>query len=177
MKNKFWLPVALGLALAVQGCGSNKERTSSEGAYGSTEQTSEPYTDRIASQPAPLEDSGFDTAAAAERALSTNVIYFDFDDTTIRQEYVGVVNAFASYLQSNPSARVRLEGHADERGTREYNLGLGERRALSVEAALLAKGASREQISVLSYGEERPEDLGHSEAAWSKNRRVQIVRQ
>jgi peptidoglycan-associated lipoprotein len=177
MNTKLWLPAVLGLALVLQACGSNKDRTSSDGAYGSTEQTSEPYTDRIAPQPAPLDDSGFDTAAAAERALSTNVIYFDFDETTIRPEYMGVVDAYARYLQGNPSARARLEGHADERGTREYNLGLGERRALAVESALLGKGVSREQISVLSYGEERPEDLAHSESAWSKNRRVQIVRQ
>lgn len=177
MKSKLWLCAMLGAALALQACGSSKERSSSDGAYGSTTQTSEPYTDRIAPQPAPLEDSGFDTAAAAERALSTNVIYFDFDDTAIRAEYTRVVDAYARYLQGNPSARVRLEGHADERGTREYNLGLGERRSLSVESALLAKGASREQISILSYGEERPEDPGHSEAAWAKNRRVQIVRQ
>lgn len=177
MDKKIWLPAVLGVALALQACGSNKQRTSSDGAYGGTEQTSGPYTDRIAPQPAPLEDNGFDTAAAAERALSTNVIYFDLDETTIRSEYMGVVDAFARYLQSNPSARVRLEGHADERGTREYNLGLGERRAMAVESALLGKGVSREQISVVSYGEERPEDLGRGEAAWAKNRRVQIVRQ
>ncbi|WP_370305004.1 peptidoglycan-associated lipoprotein Pal [Sinimarinibacterium flocculans] len=177
MNSKIWLPAVLGLALVLQACGSNKDRTSSDGTYGSTTQTSEPYTDRIAPQPAPLDDSGFDTAAAAERALSTNVIYFDFDDTAIRAEYRGVVDAYARFLKDNPSARLRLEGHADERGTREYNLGLGERRALAVESALLAQGVSREQLSILSYGEERPEDLGHSASAWSKNRRVQLVRQ
>ncbi|MES0873462.1 peptidoglycan-associated lipoprotein Pal [Sinimarinibacterium thermocellulolyticum] len=177
MDKKIWLPAVLGLALAVQGCGSNKARSASEGGYGSTAQTGEPYTDRIAPQPAPLEDSRFDTAAAAERALSTNLIYFDFDDTTIRPEYMGVIETYARYLQDNPSARVRLEGHADERGTREYNLGLGERRALSVESALVSRGVSREQISVVSYGEERPAVSGHDESAWAKNRRVQIIRQ
>ncbi len=173
MMNKFWLlPVAICLAMGLQACGSKKQRA--DGAY--TQQTAEPYTDRIA-QPAPLDDSGFDERAAAERALTTNLVYFDFDDTRIKPEFMSVVDSFARFLTSNPAARVRLEGHADERGTREYNLGLGERRALAVEAALLAKGVSRDQLSVLSYGEERPAEMGHNEAAWAKNRRVQIVRQ
>ncbi len=177
MTSKYWLlPAVICVALGLQACGSNKQRSAADGRYDAS-QTSEPYTDRISSQPAPLTDAGFDTAAAAERALTTNIVYFDFDDTSIKAEYQGVVDSYARYLTSTPAARVRLEGHADERGTREYNLGLGERRALAVEAALLAKGANREQISVLSYGEERPEDLSHNEAAWSKNRRVQIVRQ
>jgi peptidoglycan-associated lipoprotein len=175
MKSKFWvLPLAICLAMGLQACGSKKQRSGADGAY--TQQTGEPYTDRIASQPSTLDDSTFDTRAAAERALTTNIVYFDFDDTVIKAEYSGVVDNFARYLTGNPAARVRLEGHADERGTREYNLGLGERRALAVEAALLAKGVSRDQLSVLSYGEERPAEMGHNEAAWSKNRRVQLVR-
>lgn len=175
MSRQLWLPVAAAcLALFVAACGSTKERTGAEAA---PSQTSEPYTDRIAPGPAPLEDQGFDTAAAAERALTTNLIYFDFDDTVIKPEYAGVIDAFANYLTANPTAKLRLEGHADERGTREYNVGLGERRALSVESALLAKGVRRDQLSVISYGEERPADPGHDEAAWAKNRRVQLVRQ
>jgi peptidoglycan-associated lipoprotein len=176
MMNKFWLlPVAICLALGLQACGSKKQRSAGDGAY--TEQTGEPYTDRISPAPAPIEDSSFDTRAATERALTTNLVYFDFDETTIKAEYMGVIDSFARFLSSNPAARVRLEGHADERGTRDYNLGLGERRALAVEAALLAKGVSRDQVAVLSYGEERPAEMGHNETAWSKNRRVQIVRQ
>jgi peptidoglycan-associated lipoprotein len=175
MMNKFWLlPVAICLAMGLQACGSKKQRSGADGA--DTQQTGEPYTDRISSQPSSLDDSSFDTRAAAERALTTNLVYFDFDDTTIKAEYMSVVDSFARFLTGNPAARVRLEGHADERGTREYNLGLGERRALAVEAALLAKGVSRDQISVLSYGEERPAEMGHNETAWSQNRRVQIVR-
>jgi peptidoglycan-associated lipoprotein len=176
MMNKFWLlPVAICLAMGLQACGSKKQRSGADGAV--TQQTGEPYTDRISPAPSSLEDSSFDTRAAAERALTTNLVYFDFDDTTIKAEYMGVIDNFARFLTGNPAARVRLEGHADERGTREYNLGLGERRALAVEAALLARGVSRDQISVLSYGEERPAVMGHNEEAWSKNRRVQIVRQ
>jgi peptidoglycan-associated lipoprotein len=78
-------------------------------------------------------------------------------------------------LADNPGLRVRLEGHADERGTREYNLALGERRANAVRAYLLAQGASRSQIEVVSYGEEKPADGGHDEGAWRQNRRVEVV--
>ena len=173
MNSKYWLPAALSLALLLGACGSTKERTGAEGT--DTTQTSEPYTDRIAPGPAPLGD-GYD-AAAAERALTTNIVYFDFDESTIKPEYQSVIDAFAAYLSANQTARVRLEGHADERGTREYNIGLGERRGNAVQSALLAKGVSSQQISVVSYGEERPADTGHDDAAWAKNRRVQIVRQ
>ncbi|SFF32180.1 peptidoglycan-associated lipoprotein [Fontimonas thermophila] len=174
MNGKYWVPAVISVALMLGACGSTKERNPAGGTVPT--QTSEPYTDRIAPAPAPV-DGSYDAAAAAERALSTNIIYFDFDDSTIKPEYQGVIDAFASYLNANPTARVRLEGHADERGTREYNVGLGERRANAVQSALLAKGVSAQQISVISYGEERPADPGHDEAAWAKNRRVQIIRQ
>ncbi|HPN80425.1 OmpA family protein, partial [Dokdonella sp.] len=81
----------------------------------------------------------------------------------------------AEYLRQFPNARVTLEGHADERGTREYNLGLGERRGNAVQSAISSAGASGGQLNVVSYGEERPVDRGHDESAWSKNRRVEIV--
>ena len=81
----------------------------------------------------------------------------------------------AKYLGAHPATRVRLEGHTDERGSREYNIGLGERRAQSVRRALLLQGATDTQISTVSYGEERPAAPGHDEAAWAKNRRVEIV--
>lgn len=123
------------------------------------------------------EVSGFDAAQEAERSLSTNLVYFDFDDTVIKSEYQPVIDRFAAYLRNNPAARVRLEGHADERGTREYNIGLGERRAIAVESALLSLGVSREQLSLVSYGEERPVDTEHNEQAWALNRRVQLLRQ
>jgi len=86
-----------------------------------------------------------------------------------------VVAAHAKYLAGHPGTRVRLEGHTDERGSREYNIGLGERRAQSVRRALLLQGAADAQISTVSYGEERPAAPGHDEAAWAKNRRVEIV--
>jgi peptidoglycan-associated lipoprotein len=86
-----------------------------------------------------------------------------------------VVAAHAKYLAAHSGTRVRLEGHTDERGSREYNIGLGERRAQSVRRALLLQGAADAQISTVSYGEERPAAPGHDEAAWAKNRRVEIM--
>jgi peptidoglycan-associated lipoprotein len=107
--------------------------------------------------------------------LAKRTVYFDFDSSEIKGEGTDIVAAHAKYLAANPTARVRLEGHTDERGSREYNIGLGERRAQSVRRALLLQGAADTQISTVSYGEERPAVAGHDEAAWAKNRRVEFV--
>jgi len=118
-----------------------------------------------------------DEEAAGPQAglLATRLVYFDFDSSEIRGAGTEVVAAHAKYLASHSGTRVRLEGHTDERGSREYNIGLGERRAQAVRRALLLQGASDAQISTVSYGEERPAVAGHDEAAWAKNRRVEIV--
>lgn len=102
------------------------------------------------------------------------VFYFDFDQSVVRQEGFADLEAHARYLAQNPSASVRLEGHADERGTREYNIALGERRAQSVERLMVVNGASANQIETVSYGEEKPAVLGHDAASWSQNRRVEL---
>jgi peptidoglycan-associated lipoprotein len=104
-----------------------------------------------------------------------NVVYFDYDSSEIRSEYVPLVAAHAQYLVKYPTARVRLEGHTDERGSREYNIGLGERRAQTVRRALLAQGVAEAQIATVSYGEERPAVEGSDEAAYGQNRRVELV--
>lgn len=110
-----------------------------------------------------------------DSCLRQRVVYFDLDRTEIRSEFQAQVSCHAEYLRQFPNARVTLEGNADERGTREYNLGLGERRGNAVQSALSSAGASSSQLNVVSYGEERPVDRGHDESAWSKNRRVEIV--
>jgi len=104
-----------------------------------------------------------------------NIVYFDFDSSEIRSEFVPVVASHAQYLVKYPTARVRLEGHTDERGSREYNIGLGERRAQTVRRALLAQGVTESQITTVSYGEERPAVEGSDEAAYAQNRRVELV--
>lgn len=116
-----------------------------------------------------------ETAGPQGGVLAKRLIYFDFDSSEIKGEGTDIVGAHAKYLASNPTARVRLEGHTDDRGSREYNIGLGERRAQSVRRALLLQGATEAQISTVSYGAERPAVAGHDEAAWAKNRRVEIV--
>jgi peptidoglycan-associated lipoprotein len=110
-----------------------------------------------------------------ESLLSKRVIYFEFDKSTVLPEYRGIVSAHAAYAKAHPSARITLEGHADERGTREYNLGLGERRGNAVEGLMLAQGARSDQLTVVSYGEERPVCRVSDEECWSLNRRVEIV--
>jgi len=104
-----------------------------------------------------------------------SVVYFEYDSSEIQAQYLPVVAAHAAYLVKYPSARVRLEGHTDDRGSREYNIGLGERRAQSVRRALLAQGVAEAQVTTLSYGEERPAVEGADEAALAQNRRVELV--
>lgn len=107
--------------------------------------------------------------------LSTRVIYFAYDASEVAADYQDVVVAHGAYLASNPEVRVTVEGHADERGSREYNIALGEHRAIAVKQLLMAQGASEGQITTISYGEERPVDIASNEAAWSGNRRVELV--
>ncbi|EKE67508.1 peptidoglycan-associated lipoprotein Pal [Oceanibaculum indicum] len=102
-------------------------------------------------------------------------IFFDFDKYNVRADQRGQVEKWAAWLKRNPSVRVTIEGHADERGTREYNLGLGERRANSVKDALVASGIDAGRLTTVSYGKERPAVLGSNEAAWAQNRRGVLV--
>ncbi|MBO0612034.1 peptidoglycan-associated lipoprotein Pal [Thiothrix fructosivorans] len=106
--------------------------------------------------------------------LAQRVIYFDLDRSEIKPEYMSVLNAHAALLSAYPNLRVRLEGHADERGSREYNVALSERRGYSVLDYMQVKGTSSNQMEVIGYGEEVPAIFGHNESAWGKNRRVEI---
>ena len=107
--------------------------------------------------------------------LRTRVIYFDFDKSDIKSDFDNIIACHAKYLRDRPMARMTLEGNTDERGTREYNRGLGERRGNAVASALEAAGASSDQIKVVSYGEERPVCREHNESCWHQNRRDNIV--
>ena len=107
--------------------------------------------------------------------LGQRVVYFDFDSSNLTPEAQRVVEAHAQYLTSNPGMAVVLEGHADERGTREYNLALGERRSNAVSQIFQAMGVAPDAIRTISYGEERPISMGQDESAWSLNRRVEIL--
>ncbi|HNQ04775.1 MAG TPA: peptidoglycan-associated lipoprotein Pal [Thiobacillaceae bacterium] len=109
--------------------------------------------------------------------LSKRIIHFDFDSSVIRDEFRGLLEAHAEFLKSNPDSKVILQGHTDERGSREYNLALGQRRAESVYSALSLLGVGDAQMEAVSLGEEKPLVEGHDESAWQQNRRAEILYQ
>ena len=124
--------------------------------------------------------AGVDAASAAagtDAAVQPDnrILYFDFDSSEIRTEYVEVLASHARRLSGNATVRVRLEGHTDERGSPEYNIGLGERRAQAVRRALMLQGVGESQLTTVSYGEERSAQAGSTEEAWGRNRRVELV--
>lgn len=116
---------------------------------------------------------GPETGPAASE--QNRLVYFDYDQADVPEKYRAMLIAHGGYLSANPAARVRLEGHADERGSREYNIGLAERRAQAVRQFLLLQGVTADQLNTVSYGEERPAVLGGDEESWSLNRRVELV--
>lgn len=106
--------------------------------------------------------------------LSSRIVYFDYDSSSVRQQDLPILQAHAAYLSSHPNATLRVEGHTDDRGSREYNLALGERRALAVRQILMLQGAGINQFQVTSYGEERLAQEGYDESVWQQNRRVEL---
>ncbi len=116
-----------------------------------------------------------DPNSIAGRAPATRIIYFDFDTSEVRSEYLAAIAEHGRFLATNTDGRVTLEGHTDERGTREYNVALGESRARAVARMLQLQGVDPAQLKTISYGEELPADEGHNESAWDLNRRVIIV--
>ena len=139
--------------------------------------------------PVPVEDlSGADTRGATDKGVSEaealaarqadllakTRVHFAFDSSAIDDEARAIIEAHAAHLAANPQIRLVLEGHCDERGTREYNLALGERRAQAVEKLMRALGVGSNRATTVSYGEEKPIDAEHNESAWRQNRRVEI---
>ncbi|MCZ4058945.1 peptidoglycan-associated lipoprotein Pal [Pantoea sp. LMR881] len=110
-----------------------------------------------------------------QQLQQNNIVYFGLDKYDVQSDYAQMLDQHAAFLRSNPSYKVTIEGHADERGTPEYNIALGERRANAVKMYLQGKGVSADQMSIVSYGKEKPAVLGHDEAAYSKNRRAVLV--
>ncbi|SFR89046.1 peptidoglycan-associated lipoprotein [Dyella sp. OK004] len=137
----------------------------------------QPQAEQTPVTEAPATGAGKYTPEDLDRdaCLRQRVVYFDFDKTEIKPEFQQIMACHAKYLQDRPTSQVRLEGNTDERGTREYNLGLGERRGNAVSSALTAAGGSASQLNVISYGKEKPVCREHNEDCWSKNRRVEIV--
>ena len=140
-----------------------------------------PPADTTGGTTAPVTDTTTTAGAYGPNDLDTDaclrqrVVYFDLDQDALKPEFQAIVGCHAKYLRDRPSSRMNLEGNADERGSREDNLGLGERRGNAVSSALQAQGGSGSQVSVISYGEERPTCTDSNEDCWARNRRVEIV--
>ncbi|MBI1731322.1 MAG: peptidoglycan-associated lipoprotein Pal [Gammaproteobacteria bacterium] len=170
---KKYLALALCLAVGLTACSSKPKQAD----------TSKKVEDRSATTDKGTQTygTGTDTGGAMSALndpaspLAVRTIYFDYDSSDILPEYQKTVEAHAAFLAQNPKITMALEGHADERGSREYNLALGERRAQSVKRQMVLLGAAADQIRTTSYGEERPVVDGHDETSWSQNRRVEII--
>ena len=164
---------SLGLTLSailISACSSTGEV--SEGDSSTEPTATETGTTVVDTKTVSGEDMAAEKEAAALREQT--VFYFDFDQSSLKADGKPSLMAHAAYLKNNPATRVVLEGHADERGTVEYNLALGERRAMTVRRFLMANGAAAEQLEVVSFGEERPAVMGHNETSYAKNRRVEV---
>ncbi|NOQ37115.1 MAG: peptidoglycan-associated lipoprotein Pal [Methylococcaceae bacterium] len=114
---------------------------------------------------------------AIATSSSKNIIYFMYDSSQVQPQFIPVINKYSEYLRAHSDQIIILEGHADERGSREYNIALGEERAKSVARMMEAKGVFKGQLEIMSYGEEKPASSGHNEAAWQLNRRVKLIYQ
>ena len=119
--------------------------------------------------------AGQNAAGDSAAQIQADRVFFDTDRYDLQPQARSTIESWAAWLRNNPSAVVTIEGHADERGTREYNLGLGERRATAAKNYLVALGISANRVNTISYGKERPVDGGHNETAWAKNRRSVLV--
>ena len=154
---------------------SEAERRAAEEAVAAAEAVERARRDAEAAGIGVDRDLRVDPLDDPRSPLADRLVYFDFDRDTVRPEFLPMLEAHARYLSQNPGARVRLEGHTDERGTREYNLALGERRAQAVRRILTLNGARDSQLEVISYGEEMPVSFTQTEESWARNRRVEIV--
>ena len=167
--NKTLLFMAVA-CIALAGCTKKnvKEENPGNGTSGPPSAMTNPIGSNVGGRYTPAD---LDT----DSCLRQRVVYFDLDQDTLKPEFQAIVACHAKYLMDRPMAQVRLEGSADERGSREYNRGLGERRGNAVQSAVRGGGASASQMNVVSYGEERPVCTESNEDCWSKNRRVEIV--
>lgn len=169
MKNSL---ITLGFLFVISGCASNVkvEETPVEDKTGTmAQQTSSPNTAVTTIQAKPI--TGVDPGPIGVG----KTIYFDYDSFIIKAESQSLLEAHARYLRADKSRRVSIEGHADERGGREYNLSLGQKRSEATRKALTLLGVQDSQLEAISYGKEKPIDFGHDELAWSKNRRAVVV--
>jgi len=176
------LLLALALGAFITACTTTPEQTQDPEVVDGTD-AGAPADEAAAPADAEAQTFGADAERDAiierlddpDSLLSERIIYFDYDSSAVQPRFDEIIQAHAGFLQANPRVMVTLEGHADERGSREYNLALGERRAQALKQQLVVLGAMSEQLRTVSYGEERPADPGHDERAWERNRRVELI--
>ena len=168
----------IGLTILLLGCSKDQVKEEESVEVTDLNADSAAVSSEDGAQTYGIEDeasSAFSQLDDPQSPLSVRTIYFEYDSSEIRSDYRSTIEAHALYLQQNPNTSIILEGHADERGSREYNLALGERRAKTVKQQMLLLGANSNQIRLVSYGEERPASDGHDDASWQQNRRVEIL--
>ena len=169
-----FLTAALAATFLLAGCGGQKPVTGGAGSMPDIVDSTGDSATGSGMADSSIRSAGYDDERVATDTADTLIIYFDYDRAEVSPEYADLLAAHARRLINDPGLRLRLEGHADERGSREYNIGLGERRAQAVRRLLLIQGASAGQISTVSYGEERPVAFGSTESDYQKNRRVEL---
>jgi peptidoglycan-associated lipoprotein len=168
-----WKPVVLAIAVAMfSGCSSMGKKTGDAAIEDRGVGTADEMTQGVGLGSGTFQGMSIDDPASP---LAQRVFYFEFDSSEVRAADRDVLANHAAYLRENPQAVITLEGHGDERGSREYNIGLGERRAQAVRQVLEFQGAGAQQLSTVSYGEEKPAVDGHDETAYSQNRRVELI--
>lgn len=171
-----WLGVLM-LGAVLAGCGGRSNVQPAPGAAGAGSQQGQAGMNQTGGNQG--QELGYEQQQQQPQPGETrpeqNVVYFGFDKSDIKPEYTDLLTQTAAYLIAHPNQKVRLEGYTDERGTKAYNIALGDRRAQSVKRFLMLQGVSPDQIETVSYGEEDPADPGHNEAAWAKNRRVVVA--
>lgn len=165
--------ILAALALIATGCSSERPKPTQEPVI--VDEPPPPPPPPEPAEPTAIPDESAGDPLESDPLLRQRRVFFGFDSSDVQDDFRNMIAAHANYLQNNPNAIITLEGHTDERGTREYNLALGERRARGVRQLLIVQSVSPNQIRFISYGEENPIALGHDEASWAQNRRVEIV--
>jgi peptidoglycan-associated lipoprotein len=166
------LALYVALAVVAAACASHETKTETPVADKSTG-VQQPTGMTSSNQPHPTQPTGAVTGMN-DPLLMKKSVYFDFDSNSVKDEYRGLIQAHSKFLADNRDKKVRIEGNCDERGSREYNLALGQRRAEAVKKVMTVLGVADGRIETISYGEEKPVAMGHDEAAWAQNRRADI---
>jgi peptidoglycan-associated lipoprotein len=170
---------ALAVAAVLSGCATTDTQDTNAAAPApqarSGQASSSPSTGNAPSGQVGSRATGPAASAGAQRPDLKRSVYYEFDKFDVKPEYRALVESHAAWLKANPKAKLVIEGNADERGSREYNVALGQRRAESVTKMLVLMGARADQIEAVSWGEEKPRAAGHDDSAWSENRRADFA--